>query len=47
VLAPDGSDFVSAQLDRELGLDAVHEAEVAGRALGLELKPRAARWLAQ
>jgi hydroxymethylbilane synthase len=47
VLAPDGSDFVSAQLDRALDSDAVHDAHAAGRELGLELKPRAARWLAQ
>jgi hydroxymethylbilane synthase len=47
VLAPDGSDFVAAQLDKALSLDAVHDAENAGRELGLELKPRAMRWLAQ
>ncbi|MGD0143173.1 MAG: hydroxymethylbilane synthase [Rhizomicrobium sp.] len=47
VLAPDGSDFVVAELDVVLGTDAVSEAEIAGRELGLELKPRAARWLAQ
>jgi hydroxymethylbilane synthase len=47
VLAPDGSDFVSAQLDMTLGAEAVRHAEKASRELGLELKPRAARWLAQ
>jgi hydroxymethylbilane synthase len=47
VLAPDGRDFVSAQLDQALGADPWHDAEGAGRKLGLELKPRAARWLAQ
>lgn len=47
VLAPDGSDSVAASLDVMLGEDAVREAESEGRKLGLELKPRAARWLAQ
>jgi hydroxymethylbilane synthase len=47
VLAPDGRDFVEAQLDKVLGADVVREAENAGRELGLELKPRVARWLAQ
>jgi hydroxymethylbilane synthase len=45
VLAPDGSDVVTAELNRTLGSDAVHEAEDAGRELGLELRPRVARWL--
>ena len=47
VLAPDGSDFVTAEFDRTLTSNAVREAEGAGRELGLELRPRAARWLAQ
>ncbi len=47
VLAPDGSDFVSAQLDLTLGPDAARHAEKAGRELGVELRPRAALWLAQ
>jgi hydroxymethylbilane synthase len=47
VLAPDGSDFVSARLDQALGSNAVQDADAAGRALGFELKPRAAPWLAQ
>lgn len=47
VLAPDGSDFVAAQFENRLGPNAVRAAEAAGRQLGLEIKPRAARWLAQ
>jgi hydroxymethylbilane synthase len=47
VLAPDGSDLVAAEFDKSLGADAVIRAEVAGRELGLELKPRAVRWLAK
>jgi hydroxymethylbilane synthase len=47
VLAPDGSDSVAGSLDVRLGDDPRREAERAGRELGLELKPRAARWLAQ
>jgi len=47
VLAPDGGDFVVSELDKMLNADAVRDAESAGWELGLALKPRAARWLAQ
>jgi hydroxymethylbilane synthase len=47
VLAPDGSETVAGALDMKLAADPLREAENAGRALGLELKPRAMRWLAQ
>lgn len=46
VLSPDGRDFVEATFEVALGDDRVRAAEIAGRKHGLELKPRAARWLA-
>ena len=45
VLAPDGSEAVQTSLKTQLGSDAVGDAARAGHQAGLELKPRAARWL--
>ena len=47
VLAPDGSDFVAAEFVLELGDNAFNEAEAAGRAAGLQIKPGASAWLAR
>lgn len=45
VLAPDGSDFADTAFECALGDDPETEAAAAGREAGLELKPRASRWL--
>jgi len=46
VIAPDGSGFADTRFEISLGRDALRVAADAGRTAGLELKPRAARWLA-
>jgi len=45
VLAPDGSDAVETTVKTQLGKDTLGDAARAGREAGLELKPKAARWL--
>ena len=45
VLAPDGSDFATANFTIALGHDQRAAAEAAGRDCGLALRPRVARWL--
>jgi hydroxymethylbilane synthase len=45
VLAPDGRDFVDIDFSLDLGPHALNSAENAGRAAGLELRPRALNWL--
>jgi hydroxymethylbilane synthase len=45
VLAPDGSGFAGTAFDCVLGDDPETEAAALGREAGLELKPRAAKWL--
>lgn len=45
VLAPDGSGFADTAIECSLGNDSETDAAAAGRKAGLELKPRAARWL--
>jgi hydroxymethylbilane synthase len=47
VLAPDGSDSVSGSIELKLGNNPLRDAQEAGHNLGLELKPRAAPWLAE
>jgi hydroxymethylbilane synthase len=47
VLAPDGSDSVNGSLEIKLGNNPLRDAQEAGHDLGLELKPRAAPWLAE
>jgi hydroxymethylbilane synthase len=47
VLAPDGSDSVSGSIELKLGSNPLRDAQEAGHNLGLELKPRAAPWLAE
>ena len=46
VLAPDGSDFATANFTVALGHSRREAAEKAGRDCGLSLKPRVAKWLA-
>jgi hydroxymethylbilane synthase len=45
VLAPDGSESVSARFQLALGADALGDATREGRAAGLSIRPQAARWL--
>lgn len=45
VIAPDGSGDAKTAFDRMLGSDPVRESADAGFAAGMDLKPRAARWL--
>jgi hydroxymethylbilane synthase len=45
VLASDGSDRAEISIEQQLKNAPVQEAEVAGRAAGLVIKPRAAQWL--
>ena len=47
VLAPDGSDFVSASFTMHHINCGKSEADLAGREAGYKLKPRAAGWLAE
>lgn len=45
VLSPDGREFADTDFRMPLESDSIEEAEQAGRAAGLSLKWRAARWL--
>jgi len=46
VLAPDGSDFATSKLKRQLGSDPVPDSAAAGRTAGMALRPRVLAWLA-
>jgi hydroxymethylbilane synthase len=45
VLAPDGSEFVQAEIEAALSHNAREEAARAGREAGLSIRPRAEQWL--
>lgn len=47
VIAPDGSGYGEAAVQRNLSDSPVREAEALGRAAGLDLKPRVLAWLAR
>jgi hydroxymethylbilane synthase len=45
VLAPDGREFVQAEIEIALTENAREEAAIAGREAGLDIRPRAEQWL--